>query len=189
MLILIAKPLFLLLYSERWLDSVPFFQLLCIAGIATCLQNINYYAVAAIGKSKQLFKWTLIKRILGLIFVVVGLWAYGIIGLLMGSVATSWSIYLINAGLVSKYIGYTMKQQFNDLFLIMFFSVMAFVVAYISTAIVEGGVYFIGLIRFLVFCSLYLGLSFLFKIKELKFITESFHMLLNKFSKKRVKVY
>jgi O-antigen/teichoic acid export membrane protein len=184
MLILIAKPLFLLLYSERWLDSVPFFQLLCFAGLATCLQNINYYAIAAIGKSKQLFKWTLIKRILGLSFVVGGLWAYGIYGLLIGSVATSWSIYLINAGLVSKYIGYTMKQQFNDLLLIMSFSMIAFVTAYISTTIIEGGVYLSGLIRFLVFCFLYLGLSLFFNIKELSSIKDFLHLLSNKFLKK-----
>ena len=101
---LIAKPLFLLLYSERWLPSVPYFQLLCFAGIAICLQNVNYYAVAAIGKSKELFNWTLIKRGSGLLFVIGGLWLYGIYGLLIGSVITSWIIYIINAWLVSRYI-------------------------------------------------------------------------------------
>jgi O-antigen/teichoic acid export membrane protein len=180
LLILLAKPLFLLLYSERWLPSVPFFQLLCIAGIAVCLQNINYFAIAAIGKSKQLFKWTLIKRVLGLLFVVGGLWIYGIYGLLIGSVATSWSIYLINAGLVSKYIGYTMKQQFYDLVLIISFSVIAFIIAYISTTIVEDRVYLSGVFRFFIFCSLYLGLSFLFKLDELQSTKDTFKLILKK---------
>ena len=38
-LLLCAKPIFVLLYSERWLASIPFFQVLCIAGLATCLQS------------------------------------------------------------------------------------------------------------------------------------------------------
>ena len=96
-LILLAKPLFLLLYSDRWLDSVPYFQILCIAGIAISIQNINYFAVAALGKSKELLKWTFIKRSIGLLLVVGGLFLYGIYGLLFGSVAASWIIYFINA--------------------------------------------------------------------------------------------
>ena len=184
LLILLAHPLFLFLYSERWIASVPYFQLLCIAGIATCLQNINYFAIAAIGKSKILFNWTLIKRFLGLLFVVGGLWIYGIYGLLIGSVASSWSIYLINAGLVSKYIGYTLKQQFNDLLFIISFSIIAFLFAYISTTVIEQSVYLSGMIRFFVFCALYVGLSVIFNIKELKLIKEMVLIFLKKFNVK-----
>lgn len=167
LLILLAKPLFLFLYSERWLGSVPYFQILCFAGIATCLQNINYFAIAAIGKSKQLFKWTMIKRAIGLFFVVSGLCIYGIYGLLCGTVLSAWSVYLINAGLVSKYVGYTLKQQFRNLLLIILFSLLSFFIAYLSTTMITCGVYKIGIIRLLVFLSLYIGLSFIFKIEEL----------------------
>ena len=40
-LLLCAKPIFLLLYSDRWLPSVPYFQVLCIAGLAYSLQSVN----------------------------------------------------------------------------------------------------------------------------------------------------
>ena len=181
LLILLAKPLFLFLYSERWLPSVPYFQILCIAGIAICLQNINYYAIAAIGKSKQLFKWTVIKRILGLLLVVGGLWLYGIYGLLMGSVATSWCIYLINATLVAKHIGYKLKQQMLDLLPIILFSLLAFFLAYVSSIIIENKLYVEGVIRLSVFIPIYLGLSVLFKLKELQSAKETFHLIYNKF--------
>ena len=180
LLILLAKPLFLFLYSERWLSSVPYFQILCFAGIATCLQNINYFAIAAIGKSKQLFKWTLIKRTIGLFFVVSGLCIYGIYGLLFGTVLSAWSIYLINASLVSKYVGYTLKQQFSNLSLIIVFSLLSFFIAYFSTLMVSSGVYGKGLIRFLIFCSSYIGLSFLFKVEELISTKDTIKVLVKK---------
>ena len=61
LLVLIGDSLIILLYSEKWIDCVPYFRILCVAGIAICLQGVNYYAVAAVGKSRELFKWTIIK--------------------------------------------------------------------------------------------------------------------------------
>ena len=64
-LILIAKPLFVLLFSEKWLPCVPYFQMLCIAGLATCLHAVNYQSIAAIGKSKIRFYWTMVNQVVG----------------------------------------------------------------------------------------------------------------------------
>ena len=58
-LLLVAKPLFVLLYSDKWLPSVPYFQVLCLVGLSSCLQGINTQPLAAIGKSKAMFLWTL----------------------------------------------------------------------------------------------------------------------------------
>lgn len=54
-LIIIAEPLIQFLYGNKWLPCVPYFRILCIGGFFVCLQNINFYAVAAVGKSKKLF--------------------------------------------------------------------------------------------------------------------------------------
>ena len=159
LLILLAKPLFILLYSEKWLDSVPYFQLLCIAGIAISLQNVNYYAVAALGKSKQLFKWTFVKRLLGLFLVFFGLWLYGLYGLLIGTVLTSWLIYIINGWLVSKYVGYSLKKQFADLFPVVFLSGMTCTFTYMITFWGIHNLYIDGLVKMLVFIAIYISSS------------------------------
>lgn len=174
LLILLAKPIIIILYSERWLPCVPYFQILCLAGIAISLQNINYFAVAAIGKSKQLLTWTFVKRGLGLAFVVGGLWIYGIYGLLIGSVVTSWLIYFINAGLVSKYIGYTIRRQFIDLFPIIILSLTAFAVAYFFELFTRiDNLLLAGLIKSVVFVLLYIVFSYIGKINALAFAIET----------------
>ena len=61
-LIIIAKPLFIILYSERWLPSVSYFQVLAFAGFAICMSSVNLFAIAAIGKSRTMFTWNLLKR-------------------------------------------------------------------------------------------------------------------------------
>ena len=129
LLIAIAKPLIVLLYSSKWIDCVPYFQILCIAGLAISLQNINYYAVAAIGKSKELFYWTVIKRLISITFVIVGFTVYDIWGLLAGMVLSSYAMYIINALLVSKHIGYKLSSQIKDLMPVLSVSLISFVLS------------------------------------------------------------
>lgn len=126
LLIVIAKPTIILLYSDKWLMSVPYFQILCVAGLAISLQMINYNAIAAVGKSDVLFKWTIIKRGLGLIFNIGGLVMYGVYGLLIGGVLTAYTLYFINSYLVAKHIGYKISQQLKDLFPILLSALIAF---------------------------------------------------------------
>ena len=186
LLILIAQPLFLFLYSERWLASVPYFQLLCLAGIAMCLQSVNYYAVAAIGESKALFKWTFIKRSLGLVLIVLGLWLYGIYGLLVGSILSSWLIYGINAGIASKYVGYGLKQQIIDLWPILAISSIAFLTAYITSSCFGYGVYTNGLIRLVVFIAVYLLGSIIFRLNAYTIAKETIVEIAKRFSHKAI---
>lgn len=180
LLILLAKPIFVLLYSDRWLQSVPYFQILCIAGIATCLQGINYYAVAAIGKSKVMFKWTLFKRLTGLCFIVGGLVAFGMIGLLVGMVMTSYLVYFVNAGLASKHIGYTGWQQFKDLLPIVLVSGTAWLCAFLLGYFLDLNMYLEGGIQLVLFGLVYFGLSFLFKLEAFASTKEVVFVLLKK---------
>lgn len=164
LLIVLAKPIILLLYSEKWLPCVPYFQILCLAGLAVSLQNINYYAIAAIGYSKTLFKWTIIKRTLGLLVVFGGLFFFGIYGILWGTVITYWIIYLVNAGLVSKHIGYSGWQQFKDLIPIILISFVSAFLAYSVSYLLNYGVYTEAVLELLFFCSFYLFTSIFVKV-------------------------
>lgn len=165
LLLLLARPIFLLLYSERWLPCVPYFQILCLGGLAICMQSINLQAISAIGKSKIMFRWTLIKRSIGLVLMIGALWLWGIYGLLWASVITSWLMYLINAALVSKHIGYKFIKQMMDLLPIMAMAVVSFGVSWGISHIVGLGLYTDGALRLVVFATCYLGLSLLFKIE------------------------
>jgi O-antigen/teichoic acid export membrane protein len=185
LLILLAKPIFVLLYSDRWLGSVPYFQILCLAGIAICLQGVNYQAIAAVGKSKVMFSWTLIKRAIGLALIVGGLAAFGIKGLLVGMVMQSWLIYLINAYQVHKHIGYKLYTQVFDLLPILIMAIVSFAIAYCMVFILpDMNMYVLAIIRFIIFMAVYLGGSMLFKMESFKYVKETLPLFLTKFKKK-----
>lgn len=162
-MILLAKPAFVLLYSERWLASVPYFQVLCVAGLPNCLQAVNLQTISAIGKSKTMFLWTLLKRGVGIAAIVIGLILWGMKGLLAGAVINSWFSYLVNIGLVSKHIGYKWTQQLKDLLPITVVSVLAAVVSFGIGYLVKGNMYLNGLLMLVVYLVIYVGWSVILK--------------------------
>lgn len=183
LLVVLAEPIFLLLYSERWLPSVPYFQILCFAGLFTCLQGVNYFAVAAVGKSGSLFKGTLLKRSIGLVLVIGGLLLFKIKGLLVGMVLTSFTIYLINAILAAKHTGYRLIQQFKDLLPIAVVTAAATLTTLAVSQLGISHMYAKAGVQLAVFVAIYLGGSLLFKLKALAATKEMAAVLMKKFKK------
>lgn len=184
LLVLLAKPIFLLLYSERWLPSVPYFQVLCLAGLATCLQSVNLQSISAIGKSRTMFLWTLIKRGVYTILTVSGLYLFGMYGLVTGVVIGAWFAFFVNIGLVSKHIGYKWTQQFIDILPVFVVSSISALVSYIIASAFSFGIYMDGLVKFTIFCVIYLGWSFTFKPKAYEYFKSILPLLFAKIKKK-----
>lgn len=162
-MILLAKPMFVLLYSEKWLPSVPYFQVLCIGGLASCLQSVNFHTISAIGKSKITFVWTMIKRGVGIACIVGGLALFGMKGILAGAVFNAWFGYFVNMGLVSKHIGYKWHRQLLDLFPVLAVAVVSAVLSYGCGNLLHLDMYADGAIKFFVYAALYIGWSVVFK--------------------------
>ena len=166
-LILLAKPIFVFLYSERWIPSVPYFQILCLSGIPLCLQSVNLQAISAIGKSKTMFVWTVIKRLTTITLVIVGMYIGDIYGMLVGMVIGTWLIYFINASLVSKHIGYALNTQLKDLLPIITVSVIVCSFSYLVGLIVRLPFCWDAIVKTTCFFTLYLCVTFYFKFSEL----------------------
>lgn len=178
-LLLLAKPIFVLLYSERWLASVPYFQVLCIAGLTICMQAVNLQAIAAIGKSKIMFIWTVIKRSFGIGIIVLGLFLYGMKGLLSGVIIANTLSYFVNIGLVSKYIGYKWYRQIQDFLPIGVVALIAAALSYGVSYLLHLNMYIEGLIVFFIYATIYFGWSLFFKPEAFKYFIS---ILPNKFS-------
>ena len=183
-LLLCARPIFLLLYSDRWLPSVPYFQVLCIAGLAACLQSVNNNAIAAVGKSKAMFVWTVIKRSVGIGLMVGGLFLFGMKGLLASVVISTWFSYFVNICQVSKYIGYKWSTQLLNLLPVTVASSVSAVVAYGVGALLHLPVYPDGIVKFAVYLTVYLAWSFIFKPEAYTYSLTIIKPAINKFKLK-----
>lgn len=174
-LILVAKPLFVLLYSDRWLESVPYFQILCIAGMSGCLTSVNTQCIAAIGKSKVMLYWTLIKRMVGITFIIGGLYLYGMYGLLGGVIINYWFSFFVNIWLVSKYIGYKWNQQLNDILPVILASFIAALVSYGFGHMLNLSMYSDGILKLLIYIVVYMGWSIMFHLEAYTYFLSVIH--------------
>lgn len=160
-LIISAEPLINLLYGEKWLPSVPYFRILCVGGFFVCLQNLNFYAVAAVGKSKALFKWSFYKWGFLLAALLVGM-CFGMYGILWGMVLSSINIFLTNAILSSKHTGLTLHRQILAFLPILLLSLFSIGVGFLMQALAIH-IFIAGIVTLI----LYLALSYIMKFRAL----------------------
>lgn len=178
LLIIVAKPLFILLYGNQWIDAVPYFQILCIGGFFSALYNFNYYAVAAVGKSKALFYWGCYKWGVLLVLLLIGA-SFSMLGVLIAMVISNINIYLTNALLAQRYVGYRLGQQIVDI-------IPTLITTIISGAIVFPIFLLTGihwLLCCIIFAIIYLFISHIFKLDGFSYI-KSF--IVSRLSKRRV---
>lgn len=179
-LILIAKPLFVLLFSETWLPSVPYFRVLCIAGLATCLQAVNYQAIAAIGKSKTRFYWTIVNQTVCFALQLLGVILFGMKGLLVGLVIAVWFAYIVNISLVSKYVGYKNTQQLKDVLSILFVAGGSAIISYLIVSPLGLNMYLDAIVKTIILVAIYMGWSLIFKPEAFTYTLSVVKTQLNK---------
>lgn len=113
-LITVAQPLFLLILTEKWAPSIPYFQLLCVVGLLTPLQNLNLNILKVKGRSDLVFKLEIIKRF-NLIVAIAITFRWGIMALIIGKVITAFIAYFLNSSYSGKLVGYGQIDQIKDI--------------------------------------------------------------------------
>ncbi|WP_256010052.1 lipopolysaccharide biosynthesis protein [Desertivirga xinjiangensis] len=115
LLCVIAEPLFAFLLTEKWLPAVPYFQILCIAGIMYPLHAYNLNILKVKGRSDLLLKLEFIKKtisVAGILMVI----PFEIFGLLYFQLGCSFLFYFINSVYSGKIISYPVSEQIGDIF-------------------------------------------------------------------------
>lgn len=178
LLIVVARPLFLFLYSEKWLGSVLYFQVLCLAGLANCFQSVNYQVVSAVGRSKDLFLWNFVKRGINILFVLIGM-HWGVIGILIGMVLSFYCTYFVNAFLAYSSTGYSLFRQLFDCLPIIISAIFASVVSSLFSFL-NLNCFLQLVIQSLVYCLIYIAISWMFRFNEFYEMRQIIYMYINK---------
>lgn len=120
-LAIVAESLIRLLLTEKWLPAVPYFQILCIAGILYPVHSYNLNVLKVKGKSGQYLKLEVIKKILTVIGIICVI-PFGIMGLLYFQLFFTFFAYYINSSYSGKLINYPLNEQLGDIWPIFFLS-------------------------------------------------------------------
>lgn len=114
-LALVAKPLISLLLTDKWLDCVPYLQISCFVFAFMPIHTANLQAVKALGRSDIFLKLEVIKKIIGLLALIVSI-RYGVLAIAMSSLLNTLISSVINAIPNKKLLNYGLLEQIMDMF-------------------------------------------------------------------------
>ena len=168
-LAVIANPFINLLFGTKWVASIPYFQVLCFAGMLLPLHAINLNILKVKGRSDLFLGLEIIKKVVGVTSIGIVLFLkLGIMGLLWTTVLNSYIAYFINSYFSAELLSYSTKEQIKDIMPIFVASVLMGIIVYFSGTVLPDN-YFIKLVvQIFIGVVTYIGISRIAKIEELK---------------------
>jgi O-antigen/teichoic acid export membrane protein len=122
-LAVLAEPVFVFLFTAKWLPAVPYFQILCITGILFPLHSYNLSILNVKGRSDLFLKLEVVKKVIIVITIVIAI-PFGILALLYGQVIVSLLAFFLNAHYTRRFISYTAWEQLKDVLPILFIALL-----------------------------------------------------------------
>lgn len=159
-LICFAEPIIVLLYSDKWLPAVPFFQILCVIGFVNFMYHLNRSILKAIGKTKLLFILQVVACVLGLTLSFCAI-HFGIYAVVVSTVLNSVLSLLIILYFAGSQIQIHIREQMGAVFLNFVLSAFVAIATYWLFSLVSWHNIVEMVLGFLLFAVLYLSLQYL----------------------------
>lgn len=112
-LAVVAKPLVLVLLTEKWLPCVIYLQIGCLANLFRPNQFINNCVVRASGNSGLLLKLDILKKAIGLVILFISM-NFGVFWIAFSLVFVYFISMAINIAPNRKILGYGYRAQAAD---------------------------------------------------------------------------
>lgn len=164
----LAKPLVLVMITEKWAPSIPFLQVICFDAMWYPIHALNLNLLKVKGRSDLFLVLEIIKKLLAAIVIIIMI-PYGVFYMCVGSVIISILCLFINTFFTGKLIQVGFFLQMRDLLPSLLYSLSMCLCVWGVTQIIPS----MGL-RILVGIPLgiiyYVGISKLMKSQELDYL-------------------
>jgi O-antigen/teichoic acid export membrane protein len=163
-----AKPLVILLLTEKWIACVPFLQVFCINYAFWPIHTANLNAIKAVGRSDLFLKIEIVKKMVGLIALFVSI-KMGAFAIAVAFTLTAPISALINANPNKELFGYSIKEQIFDILPALLISVAMGLIIYpiqfipIANALILIIQVFLGM-------AVYIGISYMLHLEAFEYI-------------------
>ena len=125
----LAKPLIILLITEKWISCVFLLQLLSMSMILWPIHTVNLSLILSKGRSDWFFKLEIIKKTFSFIILLVTL-PLGIEVICYGRILTGVLSLFVNSYYTGKILHMNLISQLRDLLPTLILSIFAFIAAY-----------------------------------------------------------
>lgn len=178
-----AKLIILCLIGTKWISSVVFFQLLCLAGILYPMHALNLNLLQVVGRSDLILRIEIIKKLIGVPIIILAL-PYGIKILIVALIINSFVSFVINSYYSNRLINYGTVKQLIDILPTILFSIFIGFINYLFGEIIPFSLYIKFFIQLLFTILIILTFSEIFRLNPYLFLKNIFRNYLTQFKNK-----
>lgn len=129
-LIVIAKPLILTLWTEKWVDSVLLFQMFCVGVAFGPFSTLNFCLLQLLNRTDVMLKLEFIKKPICFGMLIASI-PWGLTGIVLFASLYNIIGSIINAQPTRKLILYSYKGQINDILMYLIVIIFSAVIGYL----------------------------------------------------------
>lgn len=150
-----------ILFSDKWIASIPFVRIICFQEITELLNSINLQAIKATGRSDILLKLEFIKKPIYLIIIFITI-QYSPLLMAFGTAIYGFIAFFINSFPNKKILHYSFFEQIQDVKNSFFMSFFMGIAVYFSGNILKNQ-YLSLILQVILGTIIYILLSLIFK--------------------------
>lgn len=164
----LAKPVILVLITDKWAASIPYLSVVCFSFMWRPIHILNLNLLKVKGRSDLFLRLEIIKKLISLVIILITM-NISIMAMCIGSVFSSYIALYINTYYTGKLINVGFFKQMKDLLPSLLYASSMGILVYATTFIINN-----HLLQLIVGIPLgilyYLTVSTLFKSEELAYI-------------------
>ena len=164
----IAEPLTVTLLTEKWLPAVPFIQFCCFTYAFWPIHTANLQAINAVGRSDITLKLEIIKKIIGVVVLVLTL-PHGLMVMVIARCGVAILSTFINAYPNKKLLGYSYLEQIKDMAPSIIISLVMMGVI-LPLTLLQITPILLMILQVVLGLSVYFGLAKLFRLESLEYV-------------------
>lgn len=165
-LCVLAKPLIVIVLTDKWLPMLPLLQIMCIAYMWDPVMSINNNILNARGRSDYFFKAEVIKKIIA-VFILITTIPFGIKVMCFGLILYALSDIIIIARYTKRVIDVDFLTQLKALCPIILLNISLGIVVFCTTLLAGNSILQLVLGTFLGVVY-YFFISYVFGMREMK---------------------
>lgn len=112
-----AEDIICILLTEKWVEMAPLMQVMCISSMAYVVANLHINLFKTIGRTQILFFCELIKKILGILILLIT-FQYGLMEMVWGLLVYATLSILTSSWFVWYFIGMTLQDQGRQVYMV-----------------------------------------------------------------------
>ena len=174
----VAEPMIRVILTEKWLPALPYLRIFCITFMFYPLHTANLNAIKALGRSDLFLKLEVIKKIIGIIVLILTM-KLGVMAMAYSLLFTTLTSQIINSWPNRKLLDYGYMEQVKDIIPNIILACMMGIIVY-PVKYIEINSLFILLIQIFIGIVIYLTGSFVLKLDTFNYLVEILRLYIRK---------